>query len=159
MAVPARVPRGPARRARGARRALVEAAVEVEVMATAPARARGSDRRGERRGAGAGAGLPLLARGRGTIVVGRRLPRTPYSRCRCVGPSRSLPRWRRRSGTAPSPVLRRPLPLAAPPCAEVCPPSGMIERRWLDAFALFAELAGGVRIFKLCTIYVLSRSP
>ena len=118
---PARA-RGSTAAASGAAPALVEAAVEVEVMATAPARARGST--GAASGAAPAApprGLPLLARGRESSVVGRRRPRTPYSRCRCVGPSRSLLLWRRRWGSAPS----RGLALARPVlrvARSVCPP-------------------------------------
>ena len=106
-------------------------------MATAPVRARGST------GAASGAapaparGLPLLARAAGTIVVGRRRPRTPYSRCRCVGPSRSLPQWRRRSDIAPSPVL---------PGLRAARVSSMLRNDlsawWLDTLRVFAASGG-----------------
>ena len=117
---PARVPAWTGA-ASGAAPALVEAAVEVEVMATAPVRARGSTAAASGAAPAPLRGLPLPARGRGTTVVGRRLPRTPYSRCRCVGPSRSLLLWRRRWGSAPS----RGLALARPVlrvARSVCPP-------------------------------------
>ena len=72
--------------ASGAARALVEAAVDVEVMATAPARARGSTGVASGAAPAPARGLQLLARGHESSVVVLPLPRTLYSRCRCVGP-------------------------------------------------------------------------